>query len=380
MNGKKQLKQLKIIHLISTSGLYGAEKVVLNLCLGLKKAGFAPVIVTLTDPAAGYKELMNAAKIMDLDFVAVPCAGKFDLKAFSRLKKVISDQQADIVHTHGYKADLYGLFAVRGMKIKLAATCHNWLEGDLFLRFYQWLDKKVLRRVGSIAAVSAVIAGELEAAGISRDKIKIIPNGIDLDSFRDIDPTGSKAKRAEFNISAEDRVLITVGRLSSEKGLDILLEAAAAIKDKFPDFKILLTGDGPLAETLKALAGKLGLGNKVIFAGRREDVAGLLAAADIFVLPSLIEGMPVSLLEAMAAKVPVIASAVGEIPAIIENGVSGILCTPGDKEDLSKSLLLLLTNAEKGRELADKALSTVTAKYSLDTMTRQYTKLYLGQG
>ncbi|MGD0280524.1 MAG: glycosyltransferase family 4 protein, partial [Smithella sp.] len=178
-------------------------------------------------------------------------------------------------------------------------------------------------------------------------------------------------------IKADTRIIGTVGRLVEQKGHKYLIQAARNIVNKFSDVKFLIVGDGPLRSELEALAESQGLGEKINFAGQRSDIPELLAMMDIFILPSITEGLPLVILEAMASERPVIATRVSGIPFVIKDGVDGLLCNSCDVQALVEKMENLLTNKELADKLGRNGKEKALSKYRAEEMINNYSRLYM---
>ena len=232
--------------------------------------------------------------------------------------------------------------------IPIVATNHNWLTSHWKLRVYRRFDSLLIRHFTRIVAVSEDVGEKMLKYGVPKEKIRIIDNGIDLTRF---DDTGSPtAIREEFGIKKGVRVIGTVGNLGAEKGHVYLLQAAKGIVSNDESVKFIFVGEGPLRVSLENEASKLGIRDNVIFTGFRTDIPNLLSGMDIFVLPSVIEGLPMVLLEAMAAEKAVVATRVGAISKVVNDG-NGILVEPRDVAGLEKAIIRLLASEEKRTEI-----------------------------
>jgi glycosyltransferase involved in cell wall biosynthesis len=209
---------------------------------------------------------------------------------------------------------------------------------------------------------------------IPGEKIRVIDNGISLERFEKRAET--RKMKTQLGFEEKTRVIGTVGSLVIEKGHIYLLEAARQILDVVKDLKFLIIGDGPLQKALEEKSEELGIKKHVIFMGHRKDIPELLTAMDIFVLPSIKEGLPVALLEAMAAKKPVIATRVGAIPRVIESKDIGILVEPKDISGLRDALASLIDDPERMKLLARGGFNRVSMDFSSDEMSKHYLELY----
>lgn len=363
---------MKILHLISSRGLYGAERVTLDLCKGLKRSGCESIIGVIRNSHNPHVEVCDEARKNAIDTVIFPCDARLDVGLIFRIRGYAEKNHIRLLHCHGYKSNFYGLFA-RPKNVPIVATNHNWLASHWKLRAYRRFDSLVIRYFTRIIAVSEGVRKEMLRYGVPQEKIRVIDNGIDLTRFGDTaSPT---AIREEFGIKEGVRVIGTVGNLGPEKGHVYMLQAARGIVNRVEPVKFIFVGDGRMRAYLEQEASELGIGDNVIFAGFRTDIPSLLSAMDIFVLPSVTEGLPMVLLEAMAAKKAVVATRVGAISKVVDNE-SGILVEPRDVAGLQKAILSLLTNGEKRDRYASAGHDTVRTHFSSERMSLEYIALY----
>lgn len=298
-------------------------------------------------------------------------------KGFTQLPKLISfikNNKVDIIHAHGARVNLWGSFASLLTGVPIIATEHNidlWrINNHLFNGLDRFSAKINKCRVG----VSQAVCAMLRKQGVRADKIVCIENGIDVERFNiTVDISDEKAG---LGIPDSAKVIGAVGRLVEQKGHKYLIEAFKIIEDQFSNVRLMIVGDGPLEYTLKEQVKDLGLEGKVIFAGQREDIPYLLAAMDIFVLPSITEGLPLVLLEAMAAGKPVIASRISGIPEVIEDGVDGVLVEPANADVLASAIKNLLSDSSRSVRMAALANNKVNDKYTAKNMLKRYQALY----
>lgn len=362
---------MKVLHLRSGGGLYGAEKVVLSLAQGSSEAGHEVAVMNLQRPGQG-AGLVEAVRALGLEARAVACTSQLDLGAVREIRRRLDGRGVDLIHSHDYKSDFYALLCARG--IPHVATCHNWASDKLRMRFYRALNKRLMRGFSRIAAVSEPLRRELLLSGIDGSKLVMIPNGVPLEEGP---PAGrGTAMRRSLGLGEEAEIVIAVGRLAPEKGHLNLIAAAQAVAAARPRSKFLVVGEGPLRLELEEAARVRGLCARFMFLGVRQDVRELLAASDVFVLPSFKEGLPLAMLEAMACRRPVIAAPVGEVPAVVADGVSGLLVDPADAAALSGSIIRLLGSPAEAAALAEAGYRRVLEEYSAAAMVRRYHELY----
>lgn len=364
---------MKILHLLSSSGYYGKEAVVVNLCSALEKLGCTAEVGAFLNEQAPNDEVVVRAHEQGLGAKTFACRGRVDFGTVKTIREYIVSQQIDLVHTHDYKADLYGYLAARRAGRPVFATCHLWFCTTLRERFYAGLDRFVLKNFDGVIGVSPPIGSTLQKSWVPRDKVSVIANGIDFSPLLTVE---DNASRREFG---SDLTIGIVGRLARQKGHAFLFAAARGILEKFPGARFVVIGEGPDRKSLEVMAADLGITNSVCFAGYRGDMPNVYAGLDLMVLPSLDEGLPMTLLEAMAAKRAVIASAVGAVPEVIEHGQNGLLVQPGKADDLEQAILLVLGDAPLRRRLAEGARKSVS-RYSSDRMARNYLDFYQRMG
>ncbi|MBI5055372.1 MAG: glycosyltransferase family 4 protein [Nitrospirae bacterium] len=365
---------MRILHLISSSGLFGAERVLLELSKGLKKfESCCPIAGVIRNSNNPHVEVAEEANASGIDTVIFPCKGQFDFSLVSLIRKYIKENRVDIIHCHGYKSNFFGLLASRG-KIPLVTTNHNWLTAHWKLKVYCFIDSLLIRYFDRIVAVSEDVKKDMLRYKIPERKIRIIDNGIDLDRFNGkVYPVNI---RKEFGIKEHETVIGTIGSLGHEKGHIYLLKAAREILETHKAVKFLIIGDGLLRNELESMANTLGISSNVIFAGYRKDIPEMLSMMDIFVLPSIKEGLPMVLLEAMAAKKPVIATRVGAVPKVITHDETGILVRPKEIDELRHSILRLINDRATAEKLRQAAYRRLRDNFTSDTMAGKYMLLY----
>lgn len=367
-------KEIKVLHLISSTGFFGAERVVIELAEASRIIAVNSIIGVFRNQHNIHIEVEHEARERGIETQIFGCKGRFDLRTIRSLRGFIRLNGIDIVHTHGYKANIYGYLATLSMNVKRITTCHNWLSKNLKMNLYEILDKLFLRTFSMVVVVSEALKQEVLNYGIPQNKIAVINNGINVNRFQNAH--NSLGLRKTFGISEDEKIIGTVSRLTAEKGHVHLLKAAKNIITEFPHVKFLIIGDGPLKKELEGISSMLQLEGKVIFAGLRKEIPDILGFMNIFVLPSLTEGTPMALLEAMAAGKPLIASRVGAIPKIIEHGRNGVLVEPGNSESLCSAITDLLRNPQKANTIALAGLKTINNKFSSQRMAEDYRQVY----
>jgi glycosyltransferase involved in cell wall biosynthesis len=362
-----------ILQLISSAGLYGAERVLLELGCYLRDQGWRSHVCVLRGRDQARVEVAEEARRLGLSVLELAAPRQLDTGLLRRLSRFVDDRQIDVVHSHAYKTDVTLALATLPRATCRVATCHTWYTRTLRLMAYELLDKIALHRFDHVVVVSPQLLGEVTAAGIPRERSSLIGNGVSAPSSPD--PATVARLRTELAIAPTERMVLRVGRLDLDKGNHVLLRALARLPADAA-VKLVLAGDGDQRRPLEALARELGISDRVVFAGYRRDVAALLGASDLFVISSPKEGLPMVLLEAMAARVPVLSTAVGAIPSVIDDGVDGLLVPPDDPARMAEALIVALRSPERLRQLAESAHRRFLRDHSQRAMGQRYEALY----
>jgi len=370
---RAQGEKTKILHLISSSGLLGAERVLLELAVHSKSQGLNVTIGVFENSQNPNLELANCAEKFGFEVQIFPCSGRFDKKTIRMIKDYIDKAGVQILHSHNYKSNFYARRALSNNNVRWVVTNHGRRFGPKLL-LYNLLDAFIVRRADKIIAVSEEIAKKMKLAGIAKGKICLIENGVNLEMFTT--NSSSQAIKESLGIKKEVLVVGAVGSLTREKGHLYLLTAVPKVAQRFPEVIFLLVGDGRERSNLERMVFKLGIEDKVIFAGMRRDIPEILSILDVFVLPSLNEGLPIALLEAQAARVPVVATRVGAIPDVVKDGVTGILIPAEDPEAITRAIVRVLSDRKSACNMAQKGFERVCDNFSSEKMADKYIALY----
>ncbi|OGX19210.1 MAG: hypothetical protein A2Y04_00120 [Omnitrophica WOR_2 bacterium GWC2_45_7] len=297
--------------------------------------------------------------------------GRLDMRSVFQLRKFLIGHKIDILHTHNYKSDIIGALAVQCGRVPLVTTAHGYTEMNRKVSAYEKLDRWVVRHFfKKVAVVTDKILSDFPS-----DKRVVIANGLDIKQFQK-NASQRKAVRERYGIQNDEMVIATVGRLSVEKNQAMLVEAASRLTKKFPNVRFLIVGAGPEEQQLRRLITEKKLERQVILTGFIKDMPSVYSAIDIFVLTSLTEGIPLTILEAMAANVPVVATRVGGIPDLIEDEKTGLLVESRNVAELCAQLETLISDASKRNELAESASRYVRSHFSQEKMVEGYRKVY----
>lgn len=360
----------------------GSEKVSLNFLKNVNSDVVAIDPILFLRPWESETIFEGELRRQGICFTPVPVAKyeRFDLfrivRCFWHLKKALQRHSYDLIHTHGYLADILGFLASRSLKIPIISTCHGFINENCKLAFYNHLDRMVLRRFTKIISVSKSIRDELIHKGVGGDLITVVENCPETNHPERDHLTSRNSIRTENNFGPQELVLGYVGRLSSEKGISYLIEAIALPECRALPVKLLVIGEGPQRAALETLAKSLDVADRVVFTGFQNNIDEWLTALDILVLPSLTEGSPMVLLEAMYRGLPCIASAVGGIPGIIKSGVDGILVAPGEPGEICAAVCSLSADAEKRSSLSGNAKQKIALEYNITDWSAKITGEY----
>ncbi|ACB85948.1 glycosyltransferase [Natranaerobius thermophilus] len=387
---------MKVIHLISGSEGGGSRFQVLSLLEELVQNTDDDHDIELVSLMEG--PLTQDARERGLPIKVIPMKGMLDFRVISPLIRYLAERKPDILHTHGVRANFIGRltykFMLSDLKPVMFTTVHSSIYHDYtnsWKRFiYPFMEKSLRAVVHRFIAVSDGLYQELLQDGIEEDRLALVPNGIYTEKFSpdtnsDSDPTTLKE---ELGIPEEATVILTVGRLVPVKGQDYLLEA---FKDLLEDLTeeedigtysqeklpyLVIVGDGPLGDSLSSKAKSLGIEEKVIFTGFRRDIPAFFQMADIFTLPSLMEGMPIILLEAMAARLPLVASRVGGVSEVVNEGETGLMVPSKDPKTLAEALKRLWQSPDLCRKLGGQAGERVERDHHFSRVVTETLKLY----
>jgi len=370
---------MRVLHLIDSAGVYGAEQVVLSLATELRQHGVSTILGSLRLPGEGEKPIERAAAECGIPVWPIFARRGLDGNAFYTIAGRVAEG-IDIIHSHGYKANiLTALYAGRVCNVPTVSTLHGW-TGTTPLRriwWYETVERRLLGRFDAVVAVNADMSDVSKIGARVRNRLVVIANGIATTARApsELMTDFPELQRVE-EFCARAPTIVAAGRLSAEKGFQYLLDAIAMLSREGTRVQLVIAGDGVLRHELAARAAQLGIADRVLFTGFVPDVAALFPLFDIFALPSMREGLPIVLLEAMRAGIPSIASSVGGIPELLGYGEYGVVVPPANPEKLADGLRALLNAPESARSVGQKARRRFEEKYTVSGMARRYLSLY----
>ncbi len=358
----------RILLVVDSLDIGGAEWHVVDLASALRRKGYeVSVACSVVGELSGLLERAGIpVRLLLRRLVKRRLSTAFAWK----LRRCVKEGRFDLVHAHIYASATAAAIATLGAGVPLVITEHT--EAPWRSRRARWTSRWVYRRAEHIIAVSKAIHRLLiEGYAVPPDRVTVIPSAVV--------PVPDAPTHASPEIPAEWQegpLIGRVARLQPEKGIATFLEAAARVSALFPEARFLVIGDGPLRRELEALAGRLGLDRRVHFLGFRPDARALIELLDVLVVSSLSDGTPLVVLEAMAAAVPVVGSAVGGIPDQIRHEREGLLVPPGDLVALGDALLRLLRSPTYARRLGEAGRQRAAADFGYGTMLRQIEAVY----
>ena len=356
---------MKILHLRSSEFYGSPERLIIGQCLHLKE--FQHVCGSFVRPGAESRFLEECEKA-GIYHKAVRESHLADLRTAARIGQLIDAERVDLLVSHDYKANFYGRMAAKRRSTPQIAYFHGLTSEGLRMRLYNRIDRHVLRKIGLVITVSEVSKSSLVERGVPESRIRVVYNAIDHDSL-------TKHPKRESSGQPYQRI-VAAGRFSHEKGLDILLEAIARIKESAPPFQLYPYGHGVEENNLKQMVSRLGLGDIVEFSGFVDDILPILADMDFMVMPSRSEGMPVAILEAWSQELGVVATSVGGVPEMIQSGQNGLLVDPEDPGALADRMLWALNHPEAMRSYGKAGYKTIGEKFTFEIQAAQLSEIY----
>ena len=364
----------RVLLLITTSDVGGTESFLANLAAGLDRDRFEPTVCSLCPPGRiGEQIAATGTPVLSLDMSPQARIGEL-LAGSRRLARLIDQHQIDLVQSLLYRANmlaaLAGRLARRHPTVVAGQRSLTPMTGRLAGLGVRWTRRLARHTVAVSSAVKDEIVG---GERLDPRRVSVIGNAVDSERFR---PGDCWDARRSLGLAADTFTIGGVGRLTTAKGFEHLLEAGAAAKSGGVRVTIVLVGDGPLRESLGELAQRLGISDQVQFLGRRGDLEHLYPALDAFVLSSVREGSPNVLLEAMACGLPVIATRVGGVPELVEHEHSALLIPPADPSALAATLERLANDPALREQLGKAARARIEAEYTLARMVKRHEQLW----
>ena len=365
---------MQIVHLTASTFFGGPERQMLGLADQLSNRAS-----TFVSYAEGGRcgEFLTEARKRGHSAVELACDTPNVRESLRELADLLRNRAADVLVTHTFKPNILGRIAARRVGIPIICVSRGWTWENLKVRAYEAMDRVNLRFVDHVVAVSAGQGERVRKAGVPGSRISVIRNAARLDAFSSVRASGKEVFSDFFPADKPlSPVVLAAGRLSPEKGFDVLLEAVPAVLQQTPTARFILFGEGKERAKLEARAAELGLRGKFLMPGLTAELDRYLAVADVVVLPSYTEGLPNVALEASAAGIPVVATAVGGTPEVVLHEETGLLVPSGQPQKLAEALIRLLQSEELRRTMGDAGQRRMQAHFTFEAQARQYETLF----
>src|SRR5437870_4014410 len=358
-----------VLHILAPGAVGGLERVVRSLAAGHTALGHRVSVVVVLEPASSEHPFVHALRHACHEVLTLAVAPRAYLAERAAFAAVCGRVRPDVVHTHGYRADLVDAGVARRLGIPTVTTVHGFTGGDWKNRLYEGLQRRALPRFDAVVAVSQALAADLVRAGVPAGRLHMVPNA--WSGSGDTLPRDSA--RSVLRVAPRQFHIGWVGRLTAEKGADVLLAALGHLGDL--PLTVSVLGDGRARHELEALAARRGVAGRVHWFGRVPDAARLFAGFDAFVLSSRTEGTPIVLFEAMAAGTPIVATAVGGVPDVVSSR-EALLVPPDDPCALADAVRCVWADPVAAATRARRARERLATGFALAPWLASYDRVY----
>lgn len=369
---------MRILHLIDSGGFYGAERVLVELADEQRCQGLEPSILSAGEPGESRKAIESEAELRGLTVVPWRMKAGLNLREGRRILNWAAGEGFQLAHSHGYKFNILGaLCRTCGHQLPIVATLHGYTASRRLskLWLYELVDRMALWRLDALVLVSGAMQANAGVRGLPVKSRYIIPNGLPEQP-----PAVSALPEPIVGFRQRFRhCWVSVGRLSTEKGHETLIEAMAEVVRTYPECGLVIVGDGTQSSILAAQADYYGVADNVLFAGYQPTAEAFLPNFDALIMPSYSEGLPITVLEAMRGRVPVIATRVGGMPGALAGNDwvdQDQLVPPGDSVHLAAALRKLVMCPAWGQELAERGHKRFREDYAAPVMATEYARCY----
>jgi glycosyltransferase involved in cell wall biosynthesis len=366
---------INVLHLRDTDRICGPGKTIIETACATDRGSFTQKVGLFLPAGDGRNAYYDAAVRRGVEIVPVRSAHRFDPRLIGTIIRIINEHDIHLVHSHEYKSDILAYVASRLHPIPIMSTIHGWITNHLKSRLFIRLEQAVLPRFDKVVAVSGETKSRLLACGVPADKITVIHNAIVTEHY---DPGAHPPGflRSRYGVPDDGIIIGYIGRLSPEKGQRDLLVAAATIAPAYPRLYVALVGDGPDRPALEQAARELGLADRVIFTGHLADVRPVYRDLQVLALTSHTEGFPNVVLEALCMEIPVLATDVGGVREIVEDGRTGVLIPARSPEAVAKGLRALLDDPAWARTTALAGKRAVYERFAFATRVAREEAVY----
>jgi glycosyltransferase involved in cell wall biosynthesis len=359
---------VRALHVHRIGGIGGSERHLLALLPALRERGIDARFLGLDVPQLAPEPFYEALAERGVPFERLPCPRDVDPLLARRVRAVARHEPPDLLHTHLIHADLYGALAALGTQAALVSTKHN--DDPFRSGRVRHLERLLTRRAALVLCITEALATfNRDVVGLPAEKLRVVHYGLD-------EPPAAWGPHGGPELPEGVPVLLAVGRLVRQKGIDIAIQALPRICERHPESRLVVLGEGPLHEELTALARALGVDDAVSMPGRVGDVAWWYRRASVVVHPARWEGFGLALLEAMLCARPVVASSVSAVPEIVVDGETGILVPPDDPDALADTVVGLLDEPARAAGLGAAGLARARREFSVSRMADRTVEAY----
>jgi glycosyltransferase involved in cell wall biosynthesis len=362
------MEKLKVIHMVEDLKIGGLERIIASIVKNLDRTRYETKVWCLAEGGQIAEEIIEKG----VEVKTLGMRSYYNLINIIILSWLLKKEKVTILHTHGYFASTFGRLAAILIRLPVVIT-HIHSTYYIYSRRNLIIERFLSQFTDAIVCISqAVKKFVTDFEDIQGNKVHVIYNGVETPDLSE-----GKLDRVSFNISGDDIVAITVASLAPHKGHKVLIDAMKIVSSDCRRLRLLIVGDGPLRNDLLSYTEELQLSSLILFAGQRTDVYSLLRLSDVFVLPSLErEGLGIALIEAMASGLPVIGTRLGGIPEVIEEGVTGLLCVPGDSIELADAMKKLISDSTLREKMGHAGRKIYEEKFTVEGMIRNIESLY----
>lgn len=364
---------ITVMHLRASNFVGGPEKQILEHFARLDPTQFRPVLGTFVEQGS-LDPLGDEARKRGFNTVQFPSLSPLNSGTILHVARMLRQNNIAILCTHGYKPNILGFFAAKLCGVPTVAISRGWTWESPKIRFYEALDRRFLRYVSHVVAVSEGQQEKILACGVPQQRVSAIHNAINLDDC----PTATSINiRQELGLPDDAMIVASAGRLSPEKNYGAMIKTASEVAAHNSSVYFVIFGEGFLRAELEEQIKSAGLDKRFLLPGFRNDLQSVLHDIDIFMLPSLTEGLPNVVLEAFAARKPVVATRVGGTPEVVQEGISGFLTRPDETGLMAKHVLALAVDSQLRRMLGNAGYEYVREEFGFEKQTKLYEELYV---
>jgi glycosyltransferase involved in cell wall biosynthesis len=359
-----------VLHIVAPARYGGLESVVSLLAGSQRAAGHSTAVLAVLDAPATSLHLVEKLRQQSVPTRVVSVRPRGYIAERAMVRAVCAQLKPQVVHTHGYRPDILDAGVARRLGIRTVTTVHGFTGGSRRVRAYEWAQQRSFCRFDAVVAVSQPLAEKIVRAGVNPARVYVVPNAVPQLNLA----MARSAARRRLGLPNDAFIIGSVGRVVRAKGFDLLIDALA--DSRIPRQTLLaIIGDGPDRTVLESHAATRGVSDRIMWCGTVDDAGPLYPAFDVFALASRAEGSPMSVLEAIRARVPVIASAVGGIPEIVSSG-EAMLVPVGETEPIVRAIRDVQTSPDDARARAARASNRIARDLSLEWWIRRYASIY----